>query len=194
MTLAKYMSTSIWISLCPFWLVISHKNLNFVTPSLYNFYSSWLFPFLNHLQQALKTSFEGFIFLKSELCTFFFFKRFYFIYSCETQSERERGRDTGRGEAGSMQGARCGTQSRVSRITPWAAGCTKPLHHRGCPRTVYLRPNCFSIREALLLSVGYWRWIQGYFTWKKSVAAKQVWRVPGWLRWLSVYLHLGSWS
>ena len=36
----------------------------------------------------------------------------------ETQAE---------GEAGSMQGARRGTPSRVSRITPWAEGGTKPL-------------------------------------------------------------------
>ena len=32
-----------------------------------------------------------------------------------------------------MQGARCGTRSRVSRITPQAAGGAKPLRHRGCP-------------------------------------------------------------
>ena len=36
------------------------------------------------------------------------------------------------GEAGSMQEARCGTRSRVSRITPQAAGGAKPLRHRGC--------------------------------------------------------------
>ena len=30
-----------------------------------------------------------------------------------------------------MQRARC--RSRVSRITPWAAGGTKPLSHLGCP-------------------------------------------------------------
>ena len=38
------------------------------------------------------------------------------------------------GEAGSMQGAQCGTRSRVSRITPWAEGGAKPLSHPGCPR------------------------------------------------------------
>ena len=42
----------------------------------------------------------------------------------ETQAE---------GEAGSMQGARCGTWSWVCRITPWAKGGTKLLSHRGCP-------------------------------------------------------------
>ena len=35
-----------------------------------------------------------------------------------------------------MQEARCGTLSRVSRITPWAAGSAKPLSHPGCPRAV----------------------------------------------------------
>ena len=37
------------------------------------------------------------------------------------------------GEAGSMQGARRGNRSRVSRITPWAKGGAKPLSHLGCP-------------------------------------------------------------
>ena len=41
----------------------------------------------------------------------------------ETQAE---------GEAGSMQGARRGTQSPVSRIRPWAESGTKPLSHPGC--------------------------------------------------------------
>ena len=36
-------------------------------------------------------------------------------------------------EAGSMQGARCGTRSRVSRIMPLAEGGAKPLSHQGCP-------------------------------------------------------------
>ena len=48
----------------------------------------------------------------------------------DTQREREREAE---GEAGSMQGARCGTGSQVSRITPWAAGYAKPLRHQGCP-------------------------------------------------------------
>ena len=45
----------------------------------------------------------------------------------ETQAE---------GEAGSMQGARRGTRSRVSRITPWAVGSDKPLSHPGCPVSI----------------------------------------------------------
>ena len=37
------------------------------------------------------------------------------------QREREREAETqAEGEAGFMQGARCGTQSQNSRITPWA--------------------------------------------------------------------------
>ena len=42
----------------------------------------------------------------------------------ETQAE---------GEAGSMQGARRGTQSWGSRIRPWAEGGAKPLSYLGCP-------------------------------------------------------------
>ena len=48
----------------------------------------------------------------------------------DTYTEREAQAE---GEAGSMQGARRGTRSRVSRITPWAEGGAKPLSHRGCP-------------------------------------------------------------
>ena len=33
------------------------------------------------------------------------------------------------GEAGSMEGARRGTQSLVSRIRPWAEGGAKPMSH-----------------------------------------------------------------
>ena len=52
------------------------------------------------------------------------------------ETEREREAETqAEGEAGSMQGTRCGTRSWGSRITPQAEGSTKPLSHRGCPRT-----------------------------------------------------------
>ena len=42
----------------------------------------------------------------------------------ETQAE---------GEAGSMQGAQCGTRFWISRIIPWADSYVKPLSHQGCP-------------------------------------------------------------
>ena len=48
----------------------------------------------------------------------------------ETQAE---------GEAGSMQGARCETRSRVSRNRPWAEGGAKPLGHRGCPKVMCIK-------------------------------------------------------
>ena len=44
-----------------------------------------------------------------------------------------RGRDTGRGRSRLHAGSPNGTRSRVSRITPWAAGGAKPLGHWGCP-------------------------------------------------------------
>ena len=57
----------------------------------------------------------------------------------DTEREREREAETlAEGEAGSMQGAQCGTRSRVSRITPWAEVCAKPLSHPGCPGSTYL--------------------------------------------------------
>ena len=65
-----------------------------------------------------------------------FFLKILFVYSWEIQ--RERGRDTGRGrgrerEAGSMQGAWCGTRSRVSGIMPWAEGRRQTPEPPGCP-------------------------------------------------------------
>ena len=47
-------------------------------------------------------------------------------------TEREAETET-EGEAGYMPGARYGTLPRVSRITPWAEGGTKPLSHPDCP-------------------------------------------------------------
>ena len=55
-----------------------------------------------------------------------------------TQAERE---------AGSMQGAQCGTPSRVSRITPQAEGGAKPLGHRGCPSLVFFKDFVYFFRE-----------------------------------------------
>ena len=52
--------------------------------------------------------------------------------------ERERGAETqAEGEAGSMQGARRGTRSQVSRIMPWAEGGAKPLSHLDCPKHTF---------------------------------------------------------
>ena len=41
-------------------------------------------------------------------------------------------RDTGRGKAGSLQGAQHRTGSWVFRIRPWAEGGAKSLSHLGC--------------------------------------------------------------
>ena len=60
----------------------------------------------------------------------------------DTEREREREREAEtqvEGEAGSTQGARGGTRSQVSRITPQAAGGAKPLRHRGRPVSKLLR-------------------------------------------------------
>ena len=74
--------------------------------------------------------------------SFFFFFRFYlFIHDRHTEREREA-ETQAEGEAGSMQGARRGTRSWVSRIRPWAEGGAKLLSHPGCP--VYFFLNCYT--------------------------------------------------
>ena len=49
-----------------------------------------------------------------------------FIYSWETQTE---------GEAGSLQGARCGTRSQDPGIMPWAKGRRSTTEPPKCPNT-----------------------------------------------------------
>ena len=63
--------------------------------------------------------------------TFIFSLRFLFIH--ERHTHVREAETHAEGEAGPMQGARRGTQSQVSRITPWAEGSAKPLNHPGCP-------------------------------------------------------------
>ena len=52
-----------------------------------------------------------------------------------------------------MQGARCGTRSRVSRVTPQAAGGAKPLRHRGCPPVCLSILSCFPSASLPLLGL-----------------------------------------
>ena len=57
------------------------------------------------------------------------FLKILFIYSWEREREAETQAER---KAGSMLEAWYGTLSRVSRITPWAEGGTKPLSHPSC--------------------------------------------------------------
>ena len=66
-----------------------------------------------------------------------------FIYLFMTDREREA-EIQAEGEAGSMQGAQCGTWSRVSRIRLWAEGGAKPLSHPGCPKPDFLNDSLTS--------------------------------------------------
>ena len=100
----------------------------------------------------------------------------------DREREREREAETqAEGEAGSMQGARCGTRSRVSRITPWAAGGAKPLRHQGCPEG-FLTPNL--------------KWYQGGDPARRGGGQRQ-WNRPGfairqpWV-WILSLAHTGQ--
>ena len=76
--------------------------------------------------QSVKQTLE-----KGKYSSQFSFLRFY-LFIHERHRERERKADTqAEGEAGSTQGAQCGTRSWVSRITPWTEGL---LSHPGCPQ------------------------------------------------------------
>ena len=76
-----------------------------------------------------------------------FLKGFHvFIHERHRQREAETQAE---GEAGPLQGVRCGTPSQVSRITPWAEGGTKQLSHPGCPRLLFEKKQG---RRSFLLS------------------------------------------
>ena len=71
-----------------------------------------------------------------------FFLRSYLVFMRDR--ERERKAETqAEGEAGSIQGARCGTRYQDSRITPWAEGGAKPLSHPGCPFFYFLKVETY---------------------------------------------------
>ena len=59
---------------------------------------------------------------------------YFFMRHTEREAETQAA-----GEAGSMQGAPCGTLFLVSRIRPWAEGGAKPLSHPGCPKINILK-------------------------------------------------------
>ena len=74
---------------------------------------------------------------------------FFLIFYLFMKDTRERER-----EVGSMQEARHGTRSQVSKITPWAKGGTKPLSHRGCPCPRRFDPTPSSCRNEGLIPTG----------------------------------------
>ena len=60
-----------------------------------------------------------------------FFERFIYLFMIDIL--RERGRDTGEGEAGSTLGARCRTDPRTPGSCPGPKAGTKLLSHPGIP-------------------------------------------------------------
>ena len=74
----------------------------------------------------------------------------------DTERKRERERERERqaeGEAGSMQGARRGTQSWDPRIIPQAAGGAKLLRHRGCLFQVHFKSRNTPMHEPLFINI-----------------------------------------
>ena len=90
-----------------------------------------------------------------------------------TDTQREREAETqAEGEAGSMQGARHGTQSWVPRIMPWVEGGVKPLSHWGCPldgildailKTVQFLKLSVSVFDKIFVSNGLIKFINNLF-------------------------------
>ena len=64
------------------------------------------------------------------------FKIIFYLFTHKRHTHKEA-ETRAEGGVGSMQGAQHGTQSRVSRITPWAEAGAKSLSHLGCPMNGY---------------------------------------------------------
>ena len=80
---------------------------------------------------------------------YYFLKILFYLFMRGTEREREREAE---GEAGSMQEARCGSRSWVSRILLRAEGGAKPLGHRGCPAVIIrLWFKCHAVQGHLLI-------------------------------------------
>ena len=60
-----------------------------------------------------------------------------YLFMIDTHTHREA-ETQAEGEAGSLQGARHGTRSQVSRIMPWAESGTKLLSHLCCAWLLFL--------------------------------------------------------
>ena len=58
-----------------------------------------------------------------------------------------------------MQGARCGTPSLVSRITPQAAGGAKPLRHWGYPKVELYKLNLLGKVKYFSGILQYWIYV-----------------------------------
>ena len=71
----------------------------------------------------------------------------------DTQKEKEA-ETQAEGEAGSMQGARRGTQSWVSRITPWAEGGAKTTEPPGLPKDNVLRKQVVCVQSGHTFGCG----------------------------------------
>ena len=105
-------------------LIASKLGVNFQSFISYLFFNNSILVGIENLrtEKLLKKM------LTHALLIHIIFLRFYLFIRRDRERERERG-----GEAGPIQGARCGTRPWVSRITPQAAGGAKLLHHGGCP-------------------------------------------------------------
>ena len=93
-----------------FWgLSSTMSNIRTKTPT-YFFHLPWrpLYPIF--------LLFESLYFILFFIFIFIFFKDFIYLFMRDTEREAETQAEGG---AGSMQGARCGTRSWVSRIMPW---------------------------------------------------------------------------
>ena len=73
----------------------------------------------------------------------------FYLFIHERQREAEIQAE---GEAGSMQGARRGTQSPFSRFTPWAEGGAKLLSHPRLPSGELLKDVCCVLAAASYLT------------------------------------------
>ena len=112
--------------------------------------------------------------------------------------DRERHIQEG-GEAGSLQGARCGTWSRGSRIMPWAKGRCSTTEAPRCPNNMAFEiwqvwtqfislPQCFTSLSfnVLMCTMGWIRYLFHRVRFFFSFLSRYNWHIT--LYWSQVYM------
>ena len=72
-------------------------------------------------------------------------------------TERKRGRDTGRGRSRLHAESLTWDSIQGLQITPWAAGGAKPLHHQGCPNLPIYNRTCPCYTDPNTCPLAFWQ-------------------------------------
>ena len=139
-------------------LVLNYLILIATLQTLYSLFLSYRWQ--NYNREMMAPAFDLSVITRPHTLFLKTFLKILFIYSWETQREWQWEVETqAEGEVGSMQGARHGTQSWVSRTTTWTEASAKPLSHPGCPDLIlFNRYTMLTLISYVIKLVGEVNW------------------------------------